>query len=84
MNDPSVVAQFGHAGIPYGVLLTLDHYHRDLVFWIATAGFIVFAGIKEFWYDANCENPKQPFRNNLRDFLFYLLGVGLANLVHQF
>jgi hypothetical protein len=82
MNNPNVLAQFGHAGIPYGALLTLDHYHRNLVFLILSIGIIVFAGIKEFYYDARYEVPKQSFTNNLTDFAFYCLGVGLAIVIH--
>ncbi len=83
MNNPNVIAQFGHAGIPYGALLTLDKYNHSTWFWALAAGMVVFAGVKEFWYDANYETPKQPFMNNMIDFSFYCLGVSLAVLVHK-
>jgi hypothetical protein len=83
MNNPNVLAQFGHAGIPYGMLLTLDKFHHNLLFWVVALGILAYAPIKEFWYDANYETPKQPFKNNLIDFSFYCLGVGLAILVHK-
>jgi hypothetical protein len=81
MNNPNVLAQFGHAGIPYGLLLTLDKFHSPL-FWPVAIGIMVFALVKEFWYDAKYELPKQTFITNLIDFSFYALGVGLAIRVH--
>jgi hypothetical protein len=84
MNNPNVLAQFGHAGIPYGALLTLDKFQHPVLFWAFAAGVIAFAGVKEFYYDKIFETPRQTFANNLTDFSFYCLGVGLANVVHYF
>lgn len=82
MNNPDVVAQFGHAGIPYGALLTLDKFQHPVLFWVSVAGILGYAALKEFWYDANYETPKQAFVKNIIDFSFYCLGVGLAVFVH--
>jgi hypothetical protein len=82
MNNPDVLAQFGHAGIPYGALLTMDKFHSHLFYPIGL-GVIAYAAVKEFWYDANYETPKQSFKDNMTDFSFYCLGVGLAFLVHN-
>lgn len=82
MNNPNVLAQFGHAGVSYAILLTIDRFHPSW-FWYAAAGMMLWATLKEFWYDANYETPKQSFRNNLTDFSFYGLGTGLAVLVHK-
>jgi hypothetical protein len=42
----------------------------------------VFAGFKEFVYDARYEVPKQTFGKNLLDFSMYCLGTGTAIFVH--
>ena len=82
INNPVFLAQGWHFGIPYGALLTLDHRHSPWFYPLA-AGFVVFAGFKEFWYDANYENPKQSFGKNLLDFSFYMLGIAAAIFVHR-
>jgi hypothetical protein len=80
MNDPNVLAQFGHAGIPYGMLLTVAKYNWH--FWPIAVGLLGYAALKEFWFDANYEVPHQTFANNMTDFSFYCLGIGLAMLVY--
>jgi len=81
MNNVDVVAQFAHAGIAYGALLTLDRFHPTW-FWYGVLAIAVWATLKEFWFDATYETPKQSFMNNLTDFLFYGLGTGLAIAAH--
>lgn len=83
MNDPDVLAQFGHSGIPYGALLTLGKYHPAWVLY-AGLGIVAYAAVKEFYYDARFETPKQSFMNNLTDFIFYNVGVWLAVLINHF
>lgn len=41
---------------------------------------LALAAMKEFWFDATYEFPKQTFRDNLEDFLGYACGIGLALL----
>jgi hypothetical protein len=38
--------------------------------------------VKEFWYDATQEVPKQSFSDNMLDFGMYVAGIGTAWLVH--
>jgi len=42
---------------------------------------LALAAIKEFWFDATYETPKQTFANNATDFGGYSLGIGLASWV---
>jgi hypothetical protein len=42
---------------------------------------VAYAAIKEFWYDARFETPHQTFTDNLLDFTFYCVGVGIGALV---
>ena len=83
MNNINVIAQFAHAGVSYAILLTLGKFHPGWVLW-AGLGIVAYAAVKEFWYDANYETPKQSFMNNLTDFIFYNVGVWLAVLVNHF
>ena len=52
-----------------------------LVIWNNPVGFPVLlagAAVKEFWFDANYETPKQTFLDNFTDFTGYLVGLGLG------
>lgn len=48
--------------------------------WLAldAAPFVLYAGLKEFWYDANYELPRQTALDNWTDFSFYMLGLVLG------
>lgn len=41
----------------------------------AAIAFLVIAGLKEFWFDATFEEPKQSFEDNAIDFTEYALGI---------
>jgi hypothetical protein len=75
------VAQLGHfAGGSAIVLAIVVVSHQK---WYAVWGFLVvamLAGIKEFWYDEKYETAEVR-GSSAEDFLFYLLGAGLAMLV---
>ena len=52
-----------------------------LVIWGDPVGFPILlaaAAVKEFWFDANYETPKQTFLDNFEDFAGYLVGLGLG------
>jgi hypothetical protein len=74
------VAQVAHFGAAYTILsvfiLRFPKYQAYAAF-----GMVVYAVLKEFWYDANYEIPKQPFLNNLLDFSMYVGGVITAFVV---
>jgi hypothetical protein len=76
MNDSTVLAQFGHFLGGYGIITTLA-YHGAVfrIVLLAAALIVLYALIKEFWYDANYELPKQTFFDNALDFTFWCLGT---------
>lgn len=70
----NVTAQVAHFGAAFAIIavfmLRLPHYsHYGIV------GMFVYAGLKEFWYDANYEKPKQSSSANVLDFSMYVAGI---------
>jgi len=84
MNEVGFLAAMGHIGWACLIMLSTAllsnlNMHSCL---IASVVIAVFAGIKEFIYDANFEkNPPQNFSMNLGDFAGYLGGIALAWVV---
>lgn len=95
-NNPQYLAQVGHTLGGFGALVTTCMVslavllrapiaplmfaaceHNCLI--VLVVG-VAAAAVKEFWYDARYELPKQSFGDNLMDFSFYCLGgfVGLG------
>jgi hypothetical protein len=75
------VAEVAHFGAAYGVVFTLlIKAHSAAV--PTSLGILVAAGLKEFWYDANYETPKQSFGANLLDFTCYAAGVLTAFVMY--
>lgn len=86
MNSVSYLAQVGHFAFAYAVIITVMAISliRDWNWWptIGTAIIgMILAGLKEFWFDANYELPKQTFGDNLMDFSFYFLGAAIGMFV---
>ena len=79
MNNPQYLAQVGHflGGASLIMLMALIGWNIQYV-WIAFLLGSICAGIKEFWYDANYELPKQTWQDNLMDFSFYEIGGGVG------
>ena len=75
------VSQMGHfAGGAAIVLAIVVVSHQR---WYSVYGFLLvalLAGVKEFWYDEKYETTEVR-GSSVEDFLFYLLGAGLAVLV---
>jgi hypothetical protein len=80
MNNPQYLAQVGHflGGASLMMLTTMFSWNL-LCLWATFGVGLLVAGVKEFWYDANYELPKQSWKDNLMDFSFYALG-GLAGV----
>lgn len=75
MNDANVLAQIGHFLGGYGVVLTAAFLGGR---WAAASlgvALLAYAGVKEFWYDANYEIPKQTDADNWLDFSMYAAGI---------
>lgn len=81
MNDANVLAQIGHVLGGYGIVLTGAFWGNQWVALGLAGGTIAYAGVKEFWYDARFELPKQTAADNWLDFSMYCVGVaaGLAS-----
>jgi hypothetical protein len=46
------------------------------IWWVA-GGIVMYAALKEFWYDHVYEDPETR-GSDLRDFLYYVLGTAVA------
>lgn len=79
ITDPQFdwLAQKAHflAGTTSVFLGYLLHQMRGAL--ICGGLLILFALIKEFWYDQNYEDPEER-GSNLRDFMYYFVGVNFA------
>lgn len=82
MSDATVLAQINHVLASYAIVLSVNHFTRKR--WIATVFALLmalYAGLKEFWYDATYEIPHQTTKDNMLDFSMYVVGILLALLV---
>lgn len=83
-NNPNFNAQAAHFGVGYGSAITIftkSMPSHPFVGLGLMALFVAYAGLKEFWYDANYELPAQSFLDNLEDFLWYMYGMMAGLLV---
>lgn len=71
------VSQMAHIFFAGFVVFTAQHFG---VGWYGIVGLVVFAAIKEFWYDYRYESLAVR-GSSVRDFFFYLVGIVLAVLV---
>jgi hypothetical protein len=78
MNNPQYLAQVGHTLFGCLFMVLAAFFGGMKAAWIALPIVVVAALIKEFWYDATYELPKQTFADNAMDFGFYCLGAGLG------
>lgn len=80
MNEVNYLAAMGHIGWACLIVLSTALMTSCNMRWCLgiSAGMTIFAGCKEYLYDANFERPKQTFKDNTQDFVGYLGGIGLA------
>jgi hypothetical protein len=83
------LANVGHFAVPYAVIATYAFFnlkyrwgHPEVV-WYLGGAFVIYAAIKEYYFDARYEVPHQTFWDNTRDFAGYCLGSGVACLVFK-
>jgi hypothetical protein len=69
------VAQASHVFIAAWAVATSQLIWRGNAKYWASLGVLLFAAVKEFWYDHTYETP-QTRGSDLEDFLFYALGTG--------
>lgn len=80
MDNPTFLAEMAHFAWAYGILLTAALWsatRRQLV--CLFLAFVVFAVVKEYWYDLNYEIPADSVSGSTLDFCVYMLG-GLVAL----
>jgi hypothetical protein len=70
--NPDFIAFNAHAGFAYAIVHTFGVRLLPVV--------LVVAAVKEFWFDANYEVPKQTTQDNVTDFVGYATGAFLALL----
>lgn len=75
MNNVTFLAQVGHFLAGYGIVLTGAFLSGRLVACLLAVFLIAYAGVKEFYFDANFELPKQTAFDNWLDFSMYVFGV---------
>jgi hypothetical protein len=81
-DNPNFNAQVAHFGVGYAVgVTTFARTSLASVRVGVTLGFLAYALLKEFWYDAIYELPPQSPANNFEDFLFYLVGLSVGMFV---
>lgn len=79
MQNATYLAQVGHAAVPYGILLTVGRFAGFVPAFFVAIGILVFATWKEWWFDLREEkDPPQTWKGSLLDYVFYLVGIGLA------
>lgn len=83
MTSATFLAQMSHfLGGAVVILLTAIFSKGSLTASVcANCLVIIYVSIKEFWYDANFEEPKQTSADNRTDFIFYIIGLGVSDLI---
>jgi hypothetical protein len=78
------LAQAAHAFAGYAVVLTAARLGRAPLIVVAPL-FVVYAALKEFWFDIRYEKPEVSggFPGGVRDFSFYMVGL-VAGLIVVF
>jgi hypothetical protein len=80
MNSVGFLSTMAHVGWAALITLTASLFSLRLCIMVSGA-LIIFATIKEYYFDATFERPKQSWKDNTQDFLGYLGGIGLAWVV---
>jgi hypothetical protein len=86
-NSPlfqTFVAEVAHFSVAYGVIFTTSVVWGHKPAFIVSGILAAITAVKEYWYDATQEIPKQAFADNTLDFGMYSAGIGLAWIVQHF
>jgi hypothetical protein len=81
MNSPVFLAAMAHIGWAALLVLATSVFASPGVCADVTLALVVYAALKEFWWDPSYELPKQTTKDNVGDFLGYVAGLLLAWLV---
>jgi len=80
ISDSAVATQWSHISIPYIAIVTTLVLAGKSRAWLAVAGSIVFAVLKEGYIDPYAED-RAIRGSDAEDFAFYLVGILAACLV---
>jgi len=80
-NSPDFVAFNAHC-FGAAFILTAISSLTNVSVHLLLALLILYAAIKEFWFDATYEIPKQTLNDNVQDFVGYAVGGVLAIGLH--
>ena len=87
MTNTEFGVQAAHGMLGLSVVLFAALFFGLYASFVACGLFLAYATLKEWWYDATYEVPKQTWLDNLVDFGFLCagasLGVALACLAHR-
>ena len=78
MNNPTFLAQFAHFFGMVAIIMSISHFLGLRGGLIVAGLLVVYAVIKEFWYDLGYELPKQTLADSGLDFAFYMVGIIVA------
>lgn len=80
MNNVNYLAAMAHIGWAALIIVLAALFSNVSLVWCGwiSLAFVACAFVKEYWYDANYELPKQTFADNTTDFLAYVAGVALG------
>lgn len=81
MNNPDFLAQAAHSGWACAIVLIANLLGGTWACLIVAALMVGYAAVKEFWFDANFEIPKQTAADNWEDFAGYMGGLVFGLLV---
>lgn len=79
----NLVGELAHVGWGALIVLACAAIFGKWITWYVAILFMIYAAIKEFWYDQNYETPDER-GSNLVDFLFYGVGVIIGIILVYF
>jgi hypothetical protein len=76
------LAQAAHALAGYGLILTAARIGHVAIIVVCLL-LVVYAAIKEFWFDMRYERPEVSggFKGGVEDFSFYMIGMVVGLIV---
>ena len=80
MNNPTYLASMAHIGWACSIILSTFIFGGLYISLIILGGGLCLAAIKEFFYDARYEIPKQTNFDNWLDFSMYAVG-GIIGII---
>ena len=79
--NPTFIAQNAHCWFAFALVTTLHIAFPAAPLMGFAIPLLAVAAVKEFWFDATYELPKQTLEDGVVDFLGYGLGLTLGSMV---